>query len=122
MPKVMVNGVRIEHELSGTGAHTVVITPGGRFSMDTPGIRELAQRLVEASARRGVLWLDLADPVPDQMPSDLEALAIPVLILPSSASDPSHPRATSEAVHALIPGARIAEPPWGEREFLGKSS
>jgi hypothetical protein len=63
-----------------------------------------------------------SSPVPDQMPSDLRALSMPVMILRSSPSDPSHPRATSEALHALIPGAEMAEPPWSDREFLDRMS
>ncbi len=29
-----------------------------------------------------------------------------------------HPRETSETVHAMIPGSQIAEPPWGDREWI----
>jgi pimeloyl-ACP methyl ester carboxylesterase len=57
-------------------------------------------------------------PVPGLVPADLRAIRKPVMILRSSRLDIHHPRKTSEAVHALIPNARIAEPPWGEREFL----
>jgi pimeloyl-ACP methyl ester carboxylesterase len=254
-----VNGIGIEHEIIGAGKRTAVITPGGRFSTDTPGIRELADRLAacglrvliwdrpncggsdicfdgptesimnadvlaglvhalnvgpviaiggSAGARVSMIaasrhpdiigglfitwisggffgltslthvyyfeaylaaaiggmnavaelpeWKQLiartphnrdilmrqdpaafmekmttwgksfvpreSSPVPDQMPSDLQALRMPVMILRSAASDPSHPRATSEAVHALIPGAQMAEPPWSEREFLDRMS
>jgi pimeloyl-ACP methyl ester carboxylesterase len=57
-------------------------------------------------------------PVPDMLQSDLHALKMPVMILRSGASDIHHPRETSEAVHALIPGSQLAEPPWGDREWL----
>jgi pimeloyl-ACP methyl ester carboxylesterase len=57
-------------------------------------------------------------PVPDMLPSDLRALKLPVMILRSGRSDFHHPRETTEAVQALIPGARMAEPPWGDREWL----
>jgi pimeloyl-ACP methyl ester carboxylesterase len=57
-------------------------------------------------------------PVPDMLPSDLRALKMPVMILRSGRSDFHHPRETSEGVHALIPGSQIAEPPWGDREWL----
>ncbi len=33
-------------------------------------------------------------------------------------SDFHHPRETTEAVHELIPGSRMAEPPSGDREWL----
>lgn len=49
-----INGVRIAYEVIGTG-RPWVITPGGRFSKDTPGVRQLAEEL----ARHGqqvVIW------------------------------------------------------------------
>ena len=57
-------------------------------------------------------------PVPHILPAQLRALALPVMILRSGQSDFHHPRETSEAVHAMIPRASIAEPPWGDREWL----
>jgi pimeloyl-ACP methyl ester carboxylesterase len=57
-------------------------------------------------------------PVPDILPAQLRALSLPVMILRSGRADFHHPRETTEAVHAMIPGARIAEPPWGDREWL----
>ena len=57
-------------------------------------------------------------PVPGILPAQLRALSLPVMILRSGRADFHHPRETSEAVHAMIPGAHIAEPPWGEREWL----
>ena len=57
-------------------------------------------------------------PVPDMLPSDLRTLRMPVMILRSGLSDFHHPRETSEAVHTLIPGSQMAEPPWGDREWL----
>jgi pimeloyl-ACP methyl ester carboxylesterase len=57
-------------------------------------------------------------PVPDMLPSDLRALRLPVMILRSGRSDFHHPRETTEAVHALITGSQLAEPPWGDREWL----
>lgn len=59
-------------------------------------------------------------PVPDTLPAQLRALRMPVMILRSGRADFHHPRETSEAVHALIPGAKIAEPPWGDREWLDR--
>jgi hypothetical protein len=43
---------------------------------------------------------------------------VPTIVFRSGASDPAHPRATSEAVAAPIPGARLLEPPWGDREWI----
>jgi len=56
-------------------------------------------------------------PVPGLRAEDFAALRLPVLILRSGASDIHHPRAISEAVHRLIPGSRLAEPPWGDNEW-----
>ena len=39
-----IDGVRIEFELIGEG-RPWVITPGGRFSKETPGVRQLAEEL-----------------------------------------------------------------------------
>ncbi|MDR2857972.1 MAG: alpha/beta hydrolase [Novosphingobium sp.] len=56
MPRTTVNGIGIEYELHGPeGAQAVVLTPGGRFHMDTPGIREFAQALA-AGGRRALIY------------------------------------------------------------------
>jgi pimeloyl-ACP methyl ester carboxylesterase len=54
MPTAMVNGLKIAYELHGEG-EPVVITPGGRFSMDTAGVRELAQALA-AGGKQALIW------------------------------------------------------------------
>src|SRR5204862_2233553 len=54
MPTAMVNGLKIAYELHGDG-EPVAITPGGRFSMDTKGVRELAQALV-AGGKKALIW------------------------------------------------------------------
>jgi pimeloyl-ACP methyl ester carboxylesterase len=43
--------------------------------------------------------------------------AVPTLVFRSGASDPHHTRATSERLAAVIPGARLVEPPWGDTEW-----
>ncbi len=255
MPKVDVGGIGIAYDLIGEGKRTAVITPGGRFSKDTPGVRELAAKLSEGGLRvliwdrpncgesdlsfRGpsesilnadalagllrtlnlppalliggsagsrvsmltairnpgvverlfLLWIsggavglaalayhychdplaaasmggmpavaglpsfaeplrrnpgnrtrllgeeqgefirtmktwaesfvpEADSPVPGTTAAQLQALKMPALVLRSGESDFHHPRSTSEAVQALIPGAQIAEPPWGDREWL----
>lgn len=56
MPRVDLDGTQIAYELLGDGAElTVAITPGGRFGMDSPGIRELGEALAE-KGRRVLLW------------------------------------------------------------------
>jgi pimeloyl-ACP methyl ester carboxylesterase len=66
-------------------------------------------------------FLPSADsPVPGTSAAQLRALRIPTMVLRSGQSDFHHPRETSEALHALIPGSQIAEPPWGDREWLDR--
>lgn len=53
MPRATIDifghAVGIEYELLGdAGAQTFALTPGGRFTMDSPGIREMARDLVAA--------------------------------------------------------------------------
>jgi pimeloyl-ACP methyl ester carboxylesterase len=57
-------------------------------------------------------------PVPGLVPSELAKVKMPVMVLRSGKSDFHHPRETSETVHAMIPGSKIAEPPWGDREWI----
>lgn len=56
MARISILGVDVEYDLLGEpGAPAVAITPGGRFSKDTPGIGELGQALA-AGGRRLLLW------------------------------------------------------------------
>lgn len=56
MSRIEISGIGIEYELLGDpGAHAVAITPGGRFSMQSAGIRELGEALV-AGGKRVLLW------------------------------------------------------------------
>ena len=57
-------------------------------------------------------------PVPGLLDADARALDIPALVFRSGASDVHHTRATSEALARILPNARLAEPPWGDREWL----
>lgn len=258
MPRIDVNGVGIAFEVIGDGPRSAIITPGGRFPKETPGVRELAQELAKAGFRT-VIWdrpnsgesdlcfegesesrmhadalagllraLDMAPamviggsagarvsllaathhpdvvdrlavlwitggllslamlanlychdpmfmaaregmeavaqlptyaeplrrhppnreillrqdrqafvrkmldwgaaliatgdaPVPGLEPALLAQLKMPVMVFRSGASDVHHPRATSEAVAGAIPGAKLVEPPWGDREWLDRT-
>jgi pimeloyl-ACP methyl ester carboxylesterase len=54
--RISINGIGIEYELLGNpGAPAVAITPGGRFAMVSPGLRELGDTLV-AGGKRVLLW------------------------------------------------------------------
>ena len=55
MPRVDVNGVGIAYEIIGSGSKNAIITPGGRFSKDTPGVRDLAEGLAERD-HKVVIW------------------------------------------------------------------
>lgn len=56
MPRISVNGIGIAYELLGKdGDPPVILTPGGRFTMDSPGIREFAAELVKGG-RQAVIW------------------------------------------------------------------
>jgi pimeloyl-ACP methyl ester carboxylesterase len=56
MARITISGIGVEYELLGEpGAPAVAITPGGRFPMDTPGVRELGEA-VAAGGRRVLLW------------------------------------------------------------------
>jgi 2-hydroxy-6-oxonona-2,4-dienedioate hydrolase len=46
LPSLEINGGQIEYELIGDGV-PLVLTPGGRFSMEYPGVRPLAERLAD---------------------------------------------------------------------------
>jgi 2-hydroxy-6-oxonona-2,4-dienedioate hydrolase len=56
MARIQISGLGIEYELLGPkDAPAVVLTPGGRFAKDSPGLPELAQALA-AGGRRVLLW------------------------------------------------------------------
>ena len=56
MARIDISGIGIDYEFYGDpGAPVAVVTPGGRFSKDTPGVPQLAQALA-ASGWRVLLW------------------------------------------------------------------
>ena len=55
MPRITINGLSIAYDLIGDGDNAITITPGGRFSRDTPGVRELAQELA-AHGFKVLIW------------------------------------------------------------------
>lgn len=56
MPRIPISGIEIEYELLGEeGAPAVAVTPGGRFPMDSPGVRELGLELA-GGGKRVLLW------------------------------------------------------------------
>jgi len=55
MPKIDINGIGIAYDIIGEGDKTIAITAGGRFSKDTPGLRELAQHCADAGFK-ALIW------------------------------------------------------------------
>ncbi|MGK2869744.1 MAG: alpha/beta fold hydrolase, partial [Mycobacterium sp.] len=55
MPVAAINGGDIVYEILGATGDLIVLTPGGRFGKDIPGLRPLAQALV-AGGYRVLLW------------------------------------------------------------------
>ena len=56
MDRIDIDGVGIAYELIGrAGDPAVSLTPGGRFCMDVPGLRDLAEA-VAAGGRRVLIW------------------------------------------------------------------
>jgi pimeloyl-ACP methyl ester carboxylesterase len=50
-----VNGLSLGYETIGQGGQSWVITPGGRFTKESPGVKELAQTLA-ARGNRVLIW------------------------------------------------------------------
>ncbi|MEX5634260.1 alpha/beta fold hydrolase [Parafrankia sp. FMc2] len=72
-------------------------------------------------------WMAAFSPRPGEVVPGLSdegarSIRVPAVVFRSGASDPFHPRATSEALAALLPGARLVEPPWGDREYLERQA
>lgn len=57
------------------------------------------------------------DVVPGLTPDEASGFGLPALVFRSGTSDVHHPRSTSERVAGALPGARLVEPPWGDREW-----
>lgn len=55
MATTTVDGLAIAHEVLGRGGRPWILTPGGRFSKDEPGVRELAQAIADAG-NTVVIW------------------------------------------------------------------
>src|SRR5690606_38027555 len=55
MPALSINGGEVVYEILGDSGELVVLTPGGRYGMDIPGLRPLAEALV-AGGYRVLLW------------------------------------------------------------------
>jgi pimeloyl-ACP methyl ester carboxylesterase len=88
--------------------------PGNRqrfLDLDEQGFIETLERWMVAYCP------DPASTVPGLTDEACTTLDVPMLVFRSGSTDPHHPRATSEHLAALIPGARLVEPPWGDNEW-----
>jgi pimeloyl-ACP methyl ester carboxylesterase len=73
---------------------------------------------VETMQRWAAFYIPSSDtPVPGLSRDQLASLSMPVLILRNGLKDLSHPRATSDWLHELIPQSKMHAPPWGEDEW-----
>ena len=95
-------------------AETIAANPSNRerlLAMDT-------QEFIDGQKR----WLnayipDTEAPVPGLKEEQLAAIAAPTLIFRSGKEDEYHPESLSLALHRLIPGSVLVDPPWGEDEW-----
>ncbi|MBO0864031.1 MAG: alpha/beta hydrolase, partial [Mycobacterium sp.] len=55
MSSIEVNGGNVVYEILGTSGDLIVLTPGGRFSKEIPGLRPLADAFVDGGYRV-LLW------------------------------------------------------------------
>ena len=60
--------------------------------------------------------------VPGLPDAGARRITVPALVFRSGGSDYNHTRAASEQVARALPNARLAEPPWGEHEWLERSA
>lgn len=108
------------------GMSAVAELPGWQEPITrNPGNRDriMAQdagTFVETMQRWSEAYFPGDAPIPCVTRAELQALDLPVTILRGGKSDLHHPRETSEAVAALIPGASLQEPPWPDTEWLDR--
>ena len=112
------------HASFGGMAAVAEMPPFAELIARNPRNRELLMAWEpEAFIQRMRAWADWffcapGMPISCVRPGELEGIKVPVVILRSGKSDFHHTRETSEAVAAMIPGADLQEPPWGDREWL----
>lgn len=60
--------------------------------------------------------------IPGLKDAEARKLDVPTLVFRSGASDFNHTRATSQSLAALLPNARLVEPPWPDTEWNDRSA
>jgi len=113
----------------GGGMEAVVALPEWNEVIErNPGNR---QRFLELDPHQFIAtleqWMiaycpDAETTVPGLPDARFAELEVPTLVFRSGTTDAHHTRATSERVAALIPGATLVEPPWGDNEWNERSA
>jgi pimeloyl-ACP methyl ester carboxylesterase len=81
------------------------------------------RQFIETLERWMLAYCPCGDEVVPGLPdADARRLDVPALVLRSGVRDANHTRAASEAVAAVLPNARIIDPPWSEDEWNERSS
>jgi pimeloyl-ACP methyl ester carboxylesterase len=76
------------------------------------------QAFIDTMERWAAAYMPSAEsPIPGMGPEDFKRVTMPTLILRNGRGDISHPRRTSDALHALLPNSTLADPPWPEDEW-----
>jgi len=107
--------VAIPETIQGNFQEVMRLNPGNRqriLDQDPKEFIATMQRWLLAYCPCGD---DLVPGLPDTL---ARAITVPTLVVRSGESDPFHTRATSEAVAAVLPNARLVEPPWGDRVWI----
>jgi hypothetical protein len=60
--------------------------------------------------------------IPGLPDADARSIAVPALVFRSGESDVHHTRETTERLAALLPTAKLVEPPWGDREWIERGA
>jgi pimeloyl-ACP methyl ester carboxylesterase len=111
------------------GMHAVAELPEWQGSIERHPVNR--QRILDQDrdefVRTMERWMLVYYPRDDQLvpgvdDADAARITMPTFVLRSGESDAWHTRATSEAVAAGLANARLAEPPWGDREWLERSA
>ena len=104
---------------AGVGRRCMEANPGNRENCSSPGPAEFLATMERWMAAYCPREDELVPGLPDAQARELD---VPALVFRSGASDCNHTRATSENLARLLPGARLAEPPWGDTEWNDRSS
>lgn len=97
--------------LAGSWSELVTANPRNRQRLEEIGSEEF-ERVMSR-------WLDAYVPKPNEaipgVPDwEFDQITVPTLIIRGGENDFDHPKRTSFAVHCLIRGSRLVEPPWPE--------